>query len=248
MTVKPVRSAERVLATLEALAEHQPMGVGALARVLDDDKSAVQRALVTLAQAGWIRPAPGDQARWELTARSLVVAEHAQRRSGLRQRVHGSLVSLADETGESLILAVRDAGRIVIVDVVESRQLVRTVPHVGMVIPPTTSAAGQAVLAAMDDASLVAFLGSGPDAQTQQSLREVAARGWSLNEGHGAEEGATSVGAAILDADGIPVGGIAISAVADRMPKPVQRRLGERVAAVAASLSASRTTAAPSVL
>jgi IclR family acetate operon transcriptional repressor len=147
-----------------------------------------------------------------------------------------------------VILAVPDAGRIVIVDVVESRQLVRTVPHVGMVIPPTTSAAGQAILAAMEGDTLASFLGVSPDASVVRSLRDVAARGWSLNEGDGAEQGATSVGAAILDADGTPLGGIAISAVSDRMPKPVQRRLGERVAAVAASLSASRTTAAPSVL
>ena len=102
MTVKPVRAAERVLATLEALAEHQPIGVGALARLLGDDKSAVQRALVTLAHAGWIRPAPGDQARWELSTRALVVAEHAQRRSGLLQQLRGSVVALADETGETV--------------------------------------------------------------------------------------------------------------------------------------------------
>jgi IclR family acetate operon transcriptional repressor len=237
VTVKPVRSAERVLATLEALAEHQPMGVGALARALGDDKSAVQRALVTLAHAGWIRPASGDQARWELTARALVVAEHAQRRSGLRQQVHGSLVALAEETGESVILAVPDAGRVVIVDVVESRQLVRTVPHVGMVIPPTTSAAGQAILAAMDNGALAGFLGSAAAASIGPALAEVAARGWSLNEGDGAEQGATSVGAAIVDSDKSVLGGIAISAVSDRMPKPVQKRLGARVAAVAASLS-----------
>src|SRR5690606_28236117 len=123
-----VRSAERVLATLEALAETQPIGVGALARALDEDKSAVQRALVTLAHAGWIRPAPGDQARWELSARALVVAENAQRRSGLRQQLRGSVVALAEETAESVIVATPDSGRIVIVDVAESRQLVRSVP------------------------------------------------------------------------------------------------------------------------
>jgi hypothetical protein len=36
MSIKRVRSASRVLAVLEAVAEHQPIGVGALARLLDD--------------------------------------------------------------------------------------------------------------------------------------------------------------------------------------------------------------------
>src|SRR5437016_10707192 len=81
MAVKHVQSATRVLATFEALADHQPVGVGALARVLDDDKSAVQRALMTLAEAGWIRRTPADRTRWEVTTRVLALAHGAQRRS-----------------------------------------------------------------------------------------------------------------------------------------------------------------------
>jgi IclR family acetate operon transcriptional repressor len=234
-----VRSAERVLATLEALAEHQPIGVGALARVLDEDKSAVQRALVTLAAAGWIRPEGGDQTRWELTTRPLVVAHHAQRRLGLRQRARPTLEALRDETEESIILAVPDVDRIVIVDVVESRQLVRTAPHVGMVIPATTSAAGQAILAAWEPDQRESFLGEMPPDVTAE-LERIRARGWSLNANDVAR-GATSVGAPIVDGDGQPLGGIAVSAISARMPREVQVRLGARVAEVAAVLSANGT-------
>jgi IclR family acetate operon transcriptional repressor len=239
MTVKQVRSASRTLATLEVLAEHQPIGVRALARLLDDDKSAVQRALVTLADAGWIRPAVDASGQWELTTRALVVAEHAQRRSGLRQRARAALEALQVATGESTLLAVPDTGRIVAVDVVESQQLVRTAPYIGMVIPATTSAAGQAILAHFDNDELGAFLGYEPTAVLRAKLALVRERGWSLNAGD-VVPGASSVGAPILDR-GRPLGVLAISAPTERMPPEEHPRLGALVAKAADGLRAGHS-------
>jgi IclR family acetate operon transcriptional repressor len=130
MAVKRLQSAARVLATFEALADNQPLGVGALARVLEDDKSAVQRALMTLAAAGWIRRAAGDGTRWEVTTRVLGLAHTAQRRSGLRDRIRPTLEALRESTGETVILNVPENGQIVVLDVVESMRLVRTAPTV----------------------------------------------------------------------------------------------------------------------
>ncbi len=79
MTVKRSRSATRVLSVLEAIAHHQPVGVSELARVLEDDKSAVQRAIMTLADSGWIEATPSTPRRWHLTAHILTVAHAATR-------------------------------------------------------------------------------------------------------------------------------------------------------------------------
>jgi IclR family transcriptional regulator, acetate operon repressor len=234
MTVKRVRSAERVLATLEALAESQPIGVGALARLLDEDKSATQRALVTLHAAGWIRPVAG--ALWELSTRASVVALRAERRSGLRTRARPVLEALRDETGETTLLAVADRSTIVVVDVVESGQLVRTAPHVGLVVDGPTSAAGRAILAHMDEADLVAFLGRPVDTALSALLARERARGWSLND-RAVAPGASAVGAAVLGSDGGPIGSITISAPASRLPRAAQRAWGERVRVVARELS-----------
>ena len=57
MAVKPLQSLQRALSVIEAIAANQPIGVAALARLLGEDKSAVQRDLMTLADAGWIRAA-----------------------------------------------------------------------------------------------------------------------------------------------------------------------------------------------
>lgn len=227
-----------MLATLEAVAEHQPIGVGALARVMDDDKSAVQRALMTLADDGWIRQAPGEPTRWELTTRIHVVANMAQGYTDLRDRARITLDALRDESGESIILAVPDVGRLVIIDVLESRQLVRTAPYIGMVIPGSTSAAGRAVLARMTGSEQIAFLGEPPTKAVLAEIDAVRERGWSLND-EDIVAGATSVGAAIVDQDQRPIAAIVISAPAARLQPAEQVRLGSLVADAAAALSTS---------
>jgi DNA-binding IclR family transcriptional regulator len=243
MTVKRLRSASRVLAVLEAVAQHGPIGVAALSRQLDDDKSAVQRALMTLADDGWIRPTPGPQTRWELTARIHILAHMAQGHTELRQRARIELDALRDATGESIILAVPDAGRFVAIDVLESRQLVRTAPYVGMVIPATDSAAGQAVLAHMADEERTAFLGAPPSPALRKTLAAVERRGWSLNDGD-IIAGATNIGAALLDPDRRPIAAVVISGPSDRMGPAEQARLGGLVARAAAKISEAAITSA----
>jgi IclR family acetate operon transcriptional repressor len=235
MSVKRVQSATRVLATLETLAEHQPIGVAALARLLADDKSAVQRALVTLAGAGWIRPTGDEVTRWELTSRAVVVASHAQARSDTGRRVRAQLEALQAKTGETAIFAVADAGRVTIVDVVESREMVRSAPHVGMVVPTDTSATSLAILAHLDADDRHALLGSAPGPALLAELDEVRRRGWALNA---SQPGATSVGAVVLDRDGRPVGAIAIAALAERLPSVDHETYGQLVADAARALSA----------
>lgn len=65
------------LRALEEVAERQPIGVAELARAMDLPKSSVQRALVTLHTAGWIRPASGTTTRWMVTTKALHVGRHA---------------------------------------------------------------------------------------------------------------------------------------------------------------------------
>ena len=225
MSVKPIRSAMRALEALEAIARHQPIGVGELARQLDEDKSGVQRALVTLAESGWIRALADGPTRWELTPRILAVASYAQVTAGLAQLIRPLMVSLRDQTQETVICAVSDGDRVVITEVVESTQVVRSAPAVGFVVPTETSASGRALLAAMDRSGRVRLAGHGLDAHAHAELDKVRERGWSLNADD-ALEGSTSVGAAVMSGSGLPVAAIAISAVSSRMPPETQKQVG----------------------
>jgi IclR family acetate operon transcriptional repressor len=236
MAVKPLRSATRVLAVLEAVAAHQPVGLTAVTRLLDEDKSAVQRALATLAEDGWIRPAAGDPPRWELTTRTLVMAAQATSRVGLRQQARPVMEALRDRTDESVLLAVPDPPRVVTLDVVESRQLVRAAPHVGWVLPNSGSAASQALFAHLPEEELVEYLGAPPDEALRATLATVRERGWAVNHGD-VTESASGIAAPILGAGGRAIAAIAVSAPSARLPKSVHAAVGKLVAEGAAHLS-----------
>ncbi|WP_324609648.1 helix-turn-helix domain-containing protein [Streptomyces sp. WM6386] len=58
-----MKSVIRSLRVLEAVAQHQPVTVGELTKIFGLPKSTVQRTLVTLAEAGWLRANRKDTTR-----------------------------------------------------------------------------------------------------------------------------------------------------------------------------------------
>jgi len=236
VAVKPVEAVTRALAVLDAVAQHEPVGVAALARILGEDTSAVQRSLVSLHDAGWIRAATGTPVRWELSLRVFALGARAAARSGLRERAHPLLESLRDATGESAFLVEVDATRLVVIDVVESRQVVRAAPALGLSLPVARSASGRAVLAHLDDDARVHLVGGPIDAELRAELAAVAKRGWSVSAGLVGRE-QTSVGAAVLDADGHAVGALVVTGPRDRVPPKLQKSYGALVAQAAVTLT-----------
>ncbi|GCD93132.1 IclR family transcriptional regulator [Embleya hyalina] len=230
MSVKPLQSVRRALEVLEAVAEHQPVGVGELSRLLDTDKSAVQRALVTLHAVGWIRPAGGGPTAWELSSRPLVLAGLARRPSDLAARARPILEELARATGETATLALPDAGLIIAVDVVESSHQLRAAPRLGSVLPPGGSAAGIALFSAMD-ADEIARYGVDPhDPVLAAAMARTRERGWSLNAGAVTTQ-ITTVGAVVLDDLGRAAAALVISAPTGRLTPDRQETAGALVAA-----------------
>lgn len=239
MSVKPLQSVQRALEVLEAVAEHQPVGVGELSRLLGSDKSAVQRALVTLHAVGWIRPAGGGPTAWELSSRPLILAGLSRRPSDLLARTRPVLEELARSTGETAMLALPDGDRIVAVDVVESTHQLRTAPRLGSVLPPASSAAGIALFSAMD-ADEIARYGVDPhDPILAEAMQRTRERGWSLNAGAVSSD-ITTVGAVVLDDLGRPGAALVISAPASRLAPEHRGATGELVSAAAARLGGGR--------
>jgi len=236
LSVKRSQSASRVLLVLEKIAEHQPVGVSALAKLLDDDKSAVQRAIMTLADDGWIRPAAGTPTRWELTAHIHAVAQMGRGSDDLRQRVRGALEALRNQTGETILLTVPDVRRFVTIEVVESRQLLRTAPPIGMIVPVRESATGRAILPYMSTERQIEMLGAPPDAALLRHFAATREHGYSISDGDVAA-GSTNVAAPIIESDGRPVAAVVISAPTDRIARSQHREFGEMVAKTARELS-----------
>lgn len=236
MAVKRIRGAARALEVLEAIARHQPVGVGDLSRHLSEHKSTLQRVLMTLSDDGWIRAAPGSPTRWELTARVYTLASMGRGHSELRHRARATLDRLCSETGESVFLAIPDSGRLITIDVMESPKLVRTAPYAGMIIPVPRSAAGLAMLAAMAPHRQKELLGCTPDAPLLAAIDEVRQRGFSISDG-AVVDGSINLGAALLTSDGQPLAVVVVSAPTERMPSSLQETTGAMLRETVAHLS-----------
>lgn len=235
MAVLKNQSAELVIKVLETVAEHQPIGVGDLARVMGQTKSSLQRALVTLNGCKWIRMAPGKPTRWELSERIHTIAYLGQSHSDLRNRAGPHLERLRQETGETIVLEVPEDGRMVIVAAFESRHVVRTSAAVGMIVRVEASASGLAILAWLDEAGQQALLGRAPDEAMKKKLELVRKQGHSLDQG-GQIPGLTNVGAPVFEG-GQPVAAVVLGAPSERMPKSLQRKTADLVIQTARALS-----------
>ncbi|MEZ7236496.1 IclR family transcriptional regulator [Rhodococcus sp. GXMU-t2271] len=236
ITVKTIRSLARGLHILEAIAAHQPIGLTALSATTGEDKSALQRILATLHEAGWIQPAPTSSPQWELAAKPIVVAGRARQSSSLQGRARQLLGPLRDTTGETVHLALLDNTAIVVADVAESTQLVRTALPIGQIHPPETSSAGRAIFAHLTPTQRTAQAAAPEKLLTSAEYNEIRERGWASSAG-AVLEGSNSVGAAILDSTGTPVGALVISAPATRLTPDKCAAFGEMLVAAVSELS-----------
>jgi IclR family acetate operon transcriptional repressor len=228
---------------LEAIAAHSPIGVSALARLLDTDKNAVQRAIVTLAEAGWIAAAPGPTTRWELTAHIFAVAQLGHRKNDLRTRAKKELERLRDETGETALLTLADMRNFIVADVVASAHVLNASPSIGAIASPRDSATGRAVLPFLSPEQQVALLGTAPDPEFSEQLQATRRRGYSLVVG-GPIEGVTSIAAAIFEIDGRPIGAVVVAGPSERLSAEHHARIGGLVAGAARTLSRGAPSAA----
>ncbi|MDY6999991.1 MAG: IclR family transcriptional regulator [Actinomycetota bacterium] len=235
MAVKGSSTAARVLVVFEAVAAHQPVGVAALSRMLDMDKSAVQRALVTLADQGWIQAREDQMTRWETTVRILNIAHSSRAKSDLRQSIQPVLEQLAGQTGETAIFSEPDGAQLVVSLVAESNQPLRMVPRIGTIVPARDSATGRILLPFLSAKRRAEFLGEPPDAAFLALLDDCRARGYAVSSDVTAPT--TTIAAPVFEADGRPIGAVAISGPTERMPPETHPRLAELVCRAAGQLS-----------
>lgn len=233
MAVKRSSSAARMLRVFERTAALQPIGVSALARDLGADKSAIQRDLMTLADAGWIRAVEGQ---WELTPHILTLARPAQTIDTLRARARPALERLRAETGETAYLTVPDGNQFVVVDAVESRQMLRMVASIGLVVRVHGTATARAILPYLSADEQERLLGEPASPAMRDEFAASLARGYAINDGD-IEPSAVALAAAILGPDGLPVGALVLTGPAERLAPGRRAELGELLVAEARQLS-----------
>ncbi|MFJ2786116.1 MULTISPECIES: IclR family transcriptional regulator [unclassified Streptomyces] len=227
------------LRTLEEVAARQPIGVADLARALELPKSSVQRALVTLHTAGWIRQTAGTPTRWAVTTKALHVGRSATGELGLRDIAVPVMEELRRETDETVHLAVPEGGRIVLIERLETSRPVRIVLPLGQNLSAHASANGKAVLAASSAEAVERYIADGLARFTDASitdpgrlraeLTEIRARGYATNSGEWRDD-VSAVAAAVIGADGTtPVASISVNVPSSRMTDTSRATLGAAV-------------------
>lgn len=142
-----IQSVSRALDILEAFTVGQEeLGVTELSRKLKLHKNNVFRLLATLETRGYVEQDRGT-GNYRLGMKTFEVASVFLHHLGLVKQARPVLEQLARETGETAYLGVLEGSFVVCVDMVETTQPVRVVPHLGRRLPAYATALGKAQLA-----------------------------------------------------------------------------------------------------
>nr|WP_296766804.1 IclR family transcriptional regulator [Rhodococcus sp. (in: high G+C Gram-positive bacteria)] len=222
---RPIAAVLSTFKVLEEVAQRQPVGVSEIARNTGMPKSTVQRCLVTLNHAGWLRVVDPERARWGVTTKPLGIGLRAAGEQGLREAAKPYLEELRDRTDETIHLSVRDGDGLIILARCDSTLPVRTYVDVGAKAPIYTSS-GIAMLAHLPEETVDALIDAVLDNERsrtavtrRQILREVEAtkeRGYAARANSWWRKEVSAVAAAVPGLAGRPIAAVAVSIPSSR--------------------------------
>ncbi len=241
------RTLHRGLEVLEKLATAGEFGLGptAVADEVGLDKATVTRLIGTLVEAGYVRQDPATR-KYRLTGKLIRLAQGVEASLDLRRVARRHLLALRDRVGQTVNLGVLEDLSVYYVDKLESENSIRLVSAIGQTMPLHSTALGKAILAVLPQAEQdditrrIKFVPQTVlticDLPTfEAEIRTTHARGYAIDDREN-EPLAACVAAAIIGADGRPVGAISVSAphflVHDQL-----HELGAQVMATAAQVS-----------
>jgi DNA-binding IclR family transcriptional regulator len=220
--MRQVPAATRTLRVLRFLAtQPAPVPLERIADACDLPRSSAYHLLATMAEEGFVVHLP-DEHRYGLGVAAFEVGSGFSRQEPLQRLARRQLAALVDQLGESAHLVVLH-GRDVLY-LVEERAPGRPplVTDVGVRLPAHLTASGRAILAALPPAQVRALFpgrsaftdrtGRGPDSPTRlrEVLVETRRRGYATERGE-VTEGLASIASAVLDHNGHPVAGVAVT-------------------------------------
>jgi IclR family KDG regulon transcriptional repressor len=214
------------LGLLEALGKY-PHGAGVtqIARETDLAPSTTHRLLSTLVDRGFAAVDP-ESRRYYLGLKVFELSSQVSLAKALSELALPTMRKLAEATGESIFMGVRDGTDIVCIERVVSRSLIQVDAPVGNRVPLHRLAQGKAILAflskperdeILDRASLEP--GTPNTITDPQALRhdleETRERGWAIVDEEN-EPGVRAIAMPIMNSHNRPVAAVAIAAPAFR--------------------------------
>lgn len=256
-----VRSLAKGFAVLHAFtAERDELTLAEVARAAGIDNATAFRFLNTLVMLGYVARVPGTR-RFRLTLRCLDLGFNAIARADLRMQARPILRDLVGPLNEAASIGVLDGADVVYIERIQAGIARLGVDvRIGSRVPVYSSAIGRAILAYLPRETQIAVLEARPREKLTEAtvtdraallalLDRVRADGIAFSDQE-TVPGLRVLACPLIDADGVPLGGISVAAPALRMSAAdYLREAGPPLIAAARALSrgleAAGGTAAP---
>jgi IclR family KDG regulon transcriptional repressor len=253
--IEPVKAVNKTMGLLEALAQEKEMGVIDLAGRAGMHKSTVYRFLNSLKELGYVRQNTANE-KYSLTLKLFELGSCVLGRMELWEQAHPILEQLAEQTHETIHLAVLDDGSLVYLGKIESTQALRVSmsSRVGQSAPTHCTGVGKLLLAYAPPEQVERILKrEGLRRFTEHTITErsllakeldsIRQNGFAIDdEEH--EVGVRCVAAPVRNNQGTTVAALSISMPSVRLPNAEIPRYREFVTKAAEEIS-RRIGAAP---
>ncbi len=223
-----VKSADRVMAVLDLVAQHGSMGFTEIAERLELPKSSAHALLRTMEARAYLALDP-ERKTYRLGSRIWELAQAVHEIEDLRTLMKPLMDRLVERTGETVQLATLDGVSAVYLELSESPHPVKLTSRVGARLPAHTSAIGKSLLASLDpDEAERRLEGATLVKLTDHTLTEVPELLKALErvrrQGYSVDDEEFAIGLRCLampvrDAEGSPVAAISVA-----MPTPRYNR------------------------
>jgi DNA-binding IclR family transcriptional regulator len=247
-----VQTVDRALRILESFDdEAQARGVSELATRLGVHRSTASRLVATLEGHGFLERVPGSEA-FRLGPRLGRLGLLATRYGELTELASRAMETLADGTGETVTLAVRDEEETITIAQVDARYVVSVKNWVGRRTPLHCTSDGK-VLLAFGDGTLPSRPLRGRTEKTitaktelKRQLEQIRRRGWATALGE-FEDGLHGVAAPVLDGSGRCRAALSVSGPSYRVPAEALPELAAKCAATANEIGSRLVSTSVSV-
>ncbi len=171
-----VKQAANVVELIEFFAKHKrPATMAEIAKHFDWPRSSTFNLLGTLANRGYLYE-PRARAGYYPSPLWLVMLQQIERAEPIPEQFRNLLRSLADQTGETAVLAATSSNYAMFIDAVESRHAIRYTASPGKLVPLHVTATGRALLSQLSAADRANVLRRATfERYTSTTLMSVAA-------------------------------------------------------------------------
>jgi DNA-binding IclR family transcriptional regulator len=239
-------SSAKTLTILElVLSAEGPLSLAEIARRAEITKPTAHRLLQMLVGRNYVRRtsartyATGARALW-LAGETLAQVNHSEMARPALRRLH-------DLIPETVHFAVLSGTDVVYVEKFEGRRPYRMASSIGMSLPLHCTAIGKSLLAFMapEERSRLLPEGKLPGRtrntittrdKLEDELARIARRGYAMDDEEN-EENIRCIGAAVFDKDGVPIGGVSVSAPSFQLSALAARRMAPAIVTTAREIS-----------